>query len=49
MARSNIILLGRMENRIRLIAPPTLMPAGADRMGVEIFQDMAPGSRARTW
>jgi aspartate carbamoyltransferase catalytic subunit len=43
VARSNMILLGRMENRIRLIAPPTLIPAGADRMGVEIFDDMARG------
>ena len=43
VARSNIILLGRMENRIRLIAPPTLIPPGADRMGVEIFQDMGAG------
>ncbi|HET9068415.1 MAG TPA: aspartate carbamoyltransferase catalytic subunit [Amaricoccus sp.] len=43
VARSNIILLGRMENRIRLIAPPTLIPPGADRMGVEIFQDLREG------
>lgn len=43
VARSNILLLGRMENRIRLIGPPTLMPAGVDRMGVEIFQNMARG------
>ncbi len=43
VARSNILLLGRMENRIRLIAPPTLMPAGAERMGVEVFQDLAAG------
>jgi aspartate carbamoyltransferase catalytic subunit len=43
VARSNIILLGRMENRIRLIGPPTLMPPGVDRMGVEVFQDMRAG------
>ncbi len=43
VARSNIILLGRMENRIRLIAPPTLIPPGAERMGVEIFQDLREG------
>ena len=43
VARSNILLLGRMENRIRLIGPPTLMPAGVDRMGVEVFQNMARG------
>ena len=43
VARSNILLLGRMENRIRLIAPPTLIPPGADRMGVEIFEDLREG------
>jgi aspartate carbamoyltransferase catalytic subunit len=43
VARSNIILLGRMENRIRLIGPPTLMPSGVERMGVEVFQDMREG------
>ena len=43
VARSNIILLGRMENRVRLIAPPTLIPPGAERMGVEICEDMAKG------
>jgi aspartate carbamoyltransferase catalytic subunit len=43
VARSNILLLGRMENRIRLIGPPTLMPAGVDKMGVEVFQNMARG------
>ena len=45
VARSNIILLGRMENRIRLIGPPTLMPPGAERMGVEVFQDLREGLR----
>jgi aspartate carbamoyltransferase catalytic subunit len=43
VARSNILLLGVMKNRVRLIAPPTLMPAGADRMGAEIFQDLRQG------
>jgi aspartate carbamoyltransferase catalytic subunit len=43
VARSNILLLGRMENRVRLIAPPTLMPAGAEGMGVEVFQDLRTG------
>ena len=45
VARSNILLLGRMENRIRLIGPPTLMPPGAERMGVEVFQDLREGLR----
>jgi len=43
VARSNIILLGKMENRIRLIAPPTLMPSGIDAFGREIFEDMQEG------
>ncbi len=43
VARSNIMLLGKMENRIRLIAPPTLMPAGIADFGVEVFEDMKEG------
>jgi len=45
VARSNILLLGKMENRIRLIGPPTLMPAGAADWGCEIYEDMAEGLR----
>ncbi|SFK97004.1 aspartate carbamoyltransferase [Loktanella salsilacus] len=43
VARSNIMLLGKMENRVRLIAPPTLMPAGISEFGVEVFDDMEKG------
>ncbi len=43
VARSNIMLLGRMENRVRLIAPPTLIPSGMDQLGVEITDDMREG------
>ncbi|MFV0513830.1 MAG: aspartate carbamoyltransferase catalytic subunit [Jhaorihella sp.] len=43
VARSNILLLGKMENRIRLIGPPTLMPAGIAEFGVEVFDDMEEG------
>jgi aspartate carbamoyltransferase catalytic subunit len=43
VARSNLILLGKMENRIRLIAPATLMPAGVQEFGCEVFDDMAEG------
>jgi aspartate carbamoyltransferase catalytic subunit len=43
VARSNIMLLGKMENRIRLIGPPTLMPAGIAEFGVEVFDDMREG------
>jgi len=43
VARSNIMLLGKMENRIRLIAPPTLMPSGMADFGVEVFESMEEG------
>src|SRR6056300_1147408 len=43
VARSNLILLGKMENRIRLIGPATLMPAGIGEFGVEVFDNMAEG------
>jgi aspartate carbamoyltransferase catalytic subunit len=45
VARSNIMLLGKMENRIRLIGPPTLMPAGIADFGCEVFDDMKEGLR----
>ena len=28
---------------MRVIGPPTLLPAGVERMGVEVFQDMQAG------
>ena len=43
VARSNIMLLGKMENRIRLIGPPTLMPSGIEEFGVEVFDNMEEG------
>ncbi|WP_368186249.1 aspartate carbamoyltransferase catalytic subunit [Aestuariibius sp. HNIBRBA575] len=43
VARSNIMLLGKMENRVRLIAPPTLMPSGVQEFGVEVFDNMQEG------
>lgn len=43
VARSNIWLLGKMESRIRLVGPPTLIPAGAADWGVEVCHDMAAG------
>jgi len=43
VARSNILLLGKMENRLRLIGPPTLIPAGATDWGAEVYQDMEEG------
>ena len=43
VARSNLILLGKMENRVRLIGPATLMPAGITELGVEVYHDMEEG------
>jgi len=43
VARSNILLLGRMESRIHLVGPSTLIPAGAADWGVEIHEDMQEG------
>ena len=43
VARSNLILLGKMENRIRLVGPPTLMPSGVAEFGCEVYDDMKAG------
>lgn len=43
VARSNIHLLNTMGARVRLIAPPTLLPAHAERLGVEVYHDMRKG------
>jgi aspartate carbamoyltransferase catalytic subunit len=45
VARSNIHLLNTMGARVRLIAPRTLVPAEAGRLGAEVFHDMAEGLR----
>ena len=45
VARSNILLLHKMENRLRLVGPSTLMPAGIADFGVEVFEDMREGLR----
>ncbi len=43
VARSNVALLNLMGARVRLVGPPTLMPADADRWGAEVFHDMREG------
>jgi aspartate carbamoyltransferase catalytic subunit len=43
VARSNIILLGVMGARVRIVAPSTLLPAGIERFGVEIHRDIRAG------
>lgn len=43
VARSNIMLLGKMENRVRLVGPETLMPSSVADLGVEVYHDMREG------
>jgi aspartate carbamoyltransferase catalytic subunit len=43
VARSNIHLLTTMGTRVRVVAPPTLLPAQIERFGVEAFTDMRRG------
>ncbi len=40
VARSNIHLMTIMGTRVRVVAPPTLLPAEIGRLGVEVFHDM---------
>jgi aspartate carbamoyltransferase catalytic subunit len=43
VARSNINVLNTMGARVRVVAPSTLLPPGAERLGVEVFTDMGAG------
>src|SRR5580700_1856449 len=43
VARSNLRLLAMMGAQVRLVAPRTLLPADADRFGVEVCTDMRAG------
>ncbi len=43
VARSNIYLLQAMGTLVRIVAPPTLLPAEINRFGVEVFTDMTAG------
>ena len=43
VARSNIHLLNTMGASVRVVAPRTLLPAEVERLGVEVFHDMAAG------
>jgi aspartate carbamoyltransferase catalytic subunit len=43
VARSNIYLLNAMGAQVRVVAPPTLLPSGIDRLGVHVFHDMKQG------
>jgi len=43
VARSNVGLLTMLGARVRLVGPPTLMPSGAERWGVEVFHNLKEG------
>ena len=43
VARSNIHLLSIMGARVRAVAPPTLIPEGLERLGVEVHHNMSSG------
>lgn len=43
VARSNIHLLTTMGARVRVVAPPTLLPAAIERLGVEVHHQMKTG------
>ena len=43
VARSNIMLLNALGARVRVIAPSTLLPPDAERLGVEVFNSMEQG------
>ncbi len=45
VARSNIHLLTTMGSRVRVVAPPTLLPTAIERFGVEVAHDMQEGLR----
>lgn len=43
VARSNMLLLAMMGNFVRVVGPPTLMPAEIGTLGVTVHNDMAEG------
>ena len=43
VARSNILLLSKLGAYVRVVGPSTLLPAGVERMGVEVARDMRSG------
>jgi aspartate carbamoyltransferase catalytic subunit len=43
VARSNILLLGALGARLRVVGPSTLVPRSLERLGVEVCHDMARG------
>jgi aspartate carbamoyltransferase catalytic subunit len=45
VARSNLFALTKLGAEVRLIGPPTMLPAFVERLGVRVFYDMDEGIR----
>ncbi|MCA3249943.1 MAG: aspartate carbamoyltransferase catalytic subunit [Holosporaceae bacterium] len=43
VARSNLYLLQMLGARVRLVAPPQLLPAGVEQLGASVHHDLASG------
>ncbi|MBM3602509.1 MAG: aspartate carbamoyltransferase catalytic subunit, partial [Alphaproteobacteria bacterium] len=43
VARSNLYLLQMMGARVRLVAPPQLLPAGVEQLGASVHYDLVSG------
>ena len=43
VARSNIYLLNKLKANVRVISPPTLLPAGIEKMDVKIYKNIHEG------
>ncbi|MBJ7576323.1 aspartate carbamoyltransferase catalytic subunit [Devosia sp. MC532] len=43
VARSNLLLLGALHVRTRVIAPKTLLPSGIEHLATEVYTDMEQG------
>ena len=43
VARSNLLLLGALQVRTRVVAPKTLLPRGIETLATEVFTDMREG------
>src|ERR1700685_2856428 len=43
VARSNILLLNAMGAKVRIIAPSTLLPPHAEKLGASVYTDMRKG------
>ena len=43
VARSNISLLTKLDAKVRIVAPSTLLPPNPEKLGVEVFRNMQDG------